>query len=169
MTDEQIIIDELKNENACKENIINHLAEHNIKLQVQFKEKEQECEYWKHQAELGLDTTDSLVKELEEKEQECEELKEKVKKYGEINEQETKDYAELKAENEELKERFSYFHHPDVEFEQERNAFINEIKKNNKLKQTLAEIKEIITTALEQNTLINLDKILQKINEVEDE
>lgn len=76
MTDKQIIIDELKNEIACKENIINHLAEHNIKLQVQFKEKEQECEYWKHQAELGLDTTDSLVKELEEKEQECEELKE---------------------------------------------------------------------------------------------
>ena len=36
------------------------------------------------------------------------------------------------------------------------------------LLQTLAEIKEIITTALEQNTLINLDKILQKINEVED-
>ena len=37
------------------------------------------------------------------------------------------------------------------------------------LKQTLAEIKEIITTALEQNTLINLNKILQKINEVTDE
>ena len=37
------------------------------------------------------------------------------------------------------------------------------------LKQTLAEIKEIITTAIEQNTLINLDKILQKLNEVEDE
>ena len=78
MTDKQIIIDELKNEIACKENIINHLAEHNIKLQVQFKEKEQECEYWKHQAELGLDTTDSLVKELEEKEQECERLKDKL-------------------------------------------------------------------------------------------
>ncbi len=76
MTDKQIKIDELKNEIACKENIINHLAEHNIKLQVQFKEKEQECEYWKHQAELGLDTTDNLVKELEEKEQECERLKE---------------------------------------------------------------------------------------------
>ena len=35
------------------------------------------------------------------------------------------------------------------------------------LKQTLAEIKEIVTTALEQNTLINLDKILQKISECE--
>jgi hypothetical protein len=37
------------------------------------------------------------------------------------------------------------------------------------LKQTLAKIKEIITTSLEQNTLINLDKILNKINEVENE
>ena len=37
------------------------------KLNEQLKAKEQECEYWKHQVELGLDTTDSLVKELEEK------------------------------------------------------------------------------------------------------
>jgi hypothetical protein len=41
--------------------------------------------------------------------------------------------------------------------------------KCSQLKQTLAEIKEIITTSMEQNTLINLDKILQKINEVEDD
>ena len=40
---------------------------------------------------------------------------------------------------------------------------------NKQLRQTLAEIKEIITTALEQNTLINLDKILQKINGVEND
>ena len=44
MTDKQIIIDKLKNDVACKENIINHLAEHNIKLQDQLKHKEQECE-----------------------------------------------------------------------------------------------------------------------------
>ena len=35
MTDKQIIIDKLKNDVACKENIINHLAEYNIKLQDQ--------------------------------------------------------------------------------------------------------------------------------------
>ena len=58
MTDKQIIIDKLKNDVACKENIINHLAEHNIKLQNQLKRKEQECE----------------------------ELKEKIKKYSNINE-----------------------------------------------------------------------------------
>ena len=44
MTDKQIIIDKLKNEIACKENIINHLAEYNIKLENQLKAKEQECE-----------------------------------------------------------------------------------------------------------------------------
>ena len=43
MTDKQIIIDKLKNEIACKENIINHLAEYNIKLENQLKAKEQEC------------------------------------------------------------------------------------------------------------------------------
>jgi hypothetical protein len=59
------------------------------------------------------------------------------------------------------------------ECEELKNFHINlvgvkecEIKELFKLKQTLAEIKEIITTALEQNTLINLDKILRKINEV---
>ena len=44
MTDKQIIIDKLKNEIACKENIINHLAEYNIKLENQLKAKDQECE-----------------------------------------------------------------------------------------------------------------------------
>ena len=43
MENKQIIIDKLKNDVACKENIINHLAEHNIKLQDQLKAKEQEC------------------------------------------------------------------------------------------------------------------------------
>ena len=44
MTDKQIIIDKLKNEIVCKENIINHLAEYNIKLENQLKAKDQECE-----------------------------------------------------------------------------------------------------------------------------
>ena len=108
--------------------------------------KEQECEYWKHQAELGLDTTDSLVKELEEKEQECEELKE-------IN-QELLKYCKHSTTCQECYE-------DGLEDGKTSN------KELRKLKQTLAEIKEIIKSAIEQNTLINLDKILQ-INEVED-
>lgn len=61
-----------------------------------------------------------------------------------------------------------------LEQEKAWNKTSDEISKVNseytlKLKQALAEIKEIITTALEQNTLINLDKILQKISEVIDD
>ena len=37
-----------------------------------------ECNFWKHQAELGSETTDRLAKQLEEKEQEREELKEYI-------------------------------------------------------------------------------------------
>ena len=37
--------------------------------------KTQECDFWKHQAELGSETTDRLAKQLEEREQECEALK----------------------------------------------------------------------------------------------
>lgn len=96
MTDKQIIIDELKNEIACKENIINHLAEHNIKLQVQFKEKEQECEYWKHQAELGLDTTDKLAKELEETKETIDDLLSVQYKLADNNKQLRQTLAEIK-------------------------------------------------------------------------
>ena len=49
MTDKQMIIDKLKNDIACKENIINHLAEYNIKLQDQLARKEQECEELKEE------------------------------------------------------------------------------------------------------------------------
>lgn len=34
--------------------------------------------FWKHQAELGRETTDRLSKQLEEKEQECQKLKEEI-------------------------------------------------------------------------------------------
>lgn len=49
------------------------------------KAKEQECEKWKHQAELGSDTTDRLAKELECKEQECESLKLRFEKLRQFN------------------------------------------------------------------------------------
>lgn len=96
---EQIIIDgtECKNYNngSCQEgdypvplaNIIS-CDPQNIrcdfyidKIEEQLSGKAQECEKWKHQAELGSETTDRLAKQLEEKEQQCEELKSELHLY----------------------------------------------------------------------------------------
>ena len=68
MTDKQIIIDKPKNEIACKENIINHLAEYNIKLENQLKAKEQECKELRFKEKLSQvkDTTEPLNSELPE-------------------------------------------------------------------------------------------------------
>ena len=144
MTDKQIIIDKLKNDITCKENIINHLADTNIELQKQLKAKEQECERLKHDNDYEVGALEGTIENL-------------------------------KAER-----------------DQERNAFINEIKKNNKLKQTLTEIKEIaevlITITDEYDNCyhksecdkcllgingdcqyIKVEQILQKISEVEDD
>ena len=71
-------------------------------------------------------------------------------------------YKQLKAKEQECEEYAKIN-------EQETKDYAELWKQHDQLKQTLVEIKEIITTALEKNTLINLDKILQKINEVEDE
>lgn len=83
------------------------------------------------------------------------------------------DYSELEKRHnnsfeqlEEIKERFLYFHHTDVEFEQSRNAFINEIKKNNKLKNIIEEIKNIAEENiyyLDCDYRWILEQILQKI------
>jgi hypothetical protein len=64
-------------QNACIEEIETKPCsqKHNCYFK-NWQRKEQECEYWKHQAELGVDTTNRLTKELKEKEQECDELKE---------------------------------------------------------------------------------------------
>lgn len=37
----------------------------------QLQRKTAECEHWKHQAELGSDTTDRLSRQLEQKDKEC--------------------------------------------------------------------------------------------------
>ena len=50
----------------------------NTKADVERYRKERD--FWKHQAELGSETTDRLAKQLEEKEQECEELKDYAKR-----------------------------------------------------------------------------------------
>lgn len=62
----------------------------------QLKRKEQECEHWKHQAELGADTTDRLIKELEEKEQECEQLKKSVRSNKDKRKRSIERYLKLK-------------------------------------------------------------------------
>lgn len=69
-------------QNACIEEIKTKPCsqKHNCYFK-NWQRKEQECEEWKHQAELGVDTTDRLTKELEEKERECEKLKEELQKY----------------------------------------------------------------------------------------
>lgn len=72
MTNEQIIIDKLKNDVACKENIINHLTEYNIKLQDQLKCKEQECERLKwYLKEIRYDELKTLDIEWDEYETQC--------------------------------------------------------------------------------------------------
>ena len=55
-----------------------HIAEQFWKVRNELIHKVQECDFWKHQAELGSETTDRLAKQLEEKEQEREELKEYI-------------------------------------------------------------------------------------------
>ena len=73
-------IAKLKNDIACKQNIINHLAEHNIKLQQQLKAKEQECEGLKLQL-TSLSYADAMCAleiDLEHKTQECKELKKQL-------------------------------------------------------------------------------------------
>lgn len=128
------------------------------------------------------------------------ELKEKCKKYGEINEQETKDYADLEAENEKLNKSFEDIAKAIMEIcnqcserddynipcKQIRDLDYSlqlEIEENEKLKQTLDEIKEIAEhftqKGLEPQSVEHQLKlrgkeelariILQKISEVDDE
>lgn len=47
-------------------------------------ENQNNINFWKHQAELGCETTDRLSKQLEEKEQECKELRQECKELEEF-------------------------------------------------------------------------------------
>ena len=98
MTDKQIIIDKLKNDVACKENIINHLAENNIKLREQLTHKEQECERWKK----ANDEKNELLTKLG-----CPTMATAKRKVFCLQQQLDK----LKAENEQLKEELSVIQH----------------------------------------------------------
>ena len=153
-------------------------------LELALKAKEQECENNKiaHQMELDIYNQEclNLSEELKETLEQLEAYKMEADEGKEIN-------AELKAENEELKK----------EIAQARMAICNqcgekddynipckqirdldydlqlEIEENDKLKQTLTEIKEIAEAHKKDESVWNpyrqLDKILQKISEVEDE
>lgn len=80
MTEKQII-DELKNDVACKENKIHYLAEHIINLQDQLKAKEQEikkiCKAFDIEYAIDEETGNLFGRcnKLYKKEQECERLK----------------------------------------------------------------------------------------------
>ena len=148
MTDKQII-DKLKNDIACKENIINHLAEHNIKLQDQLKAKKQECKDLREDIKdianlLDLDTGEEYdfgnieleIKQLKAKEQECEELKHD-------NEYEV---GALEKTIDNLKAESNLF----------RTCHDDEQAKRRKYEQTLIEIKEVLQ--FYNNTTIGTDK-----------
>ena len=70
----------------------------------QLARKTQECDNWKHQAELGSETKDRLSKQLEEKMQECEELKSESFTREELITLQEKDIDRYRNALEEIKE-----------------------------------------------------------------
>ena len=130
------------------------------------KRKEQECEYWKHQAELGVDTTDRLTKELEEKEQECEVLKKELHKNFEEKDTlhliidrllEASGYDTNIASAEDFEDVYENMRYAKQQLDQlkaDREEALKQLEfvrtlntvqdaENRKLSKTLAEIKEI--------------------------
>ena len=78
MTDKHIIIDKLKNDIACKENIINHLADTDIELQKQLKRKEQENEELKKNYFTVIQQRNVAEQQLDQLKAENDKLKEEV-------------------------------------------------------------------------------------------
>ena len=148
MTDKQMINDKLKNDVACKENIINHLAEHNIKLQDQLQRKAQSeailvgqiqiiCDFINNRPETfkGIyGGVDKIITEYAScKEQECETLASQL------------------------------------DFEVQKKECLEQ--ECEELKTALTEIKEIIhfnkNNRLSGGAYISIEQILQKISECE--
>ena len=138
------------------------------RLHEQLVQLKEQLEAYKMEAEEGYEINAELKAKNEELKKTCDILALKQKRdfsdYQFQNNELKQQLVQLKAENERLQEEREKAKTYNLEYGQ---LLIKATNNNNKLKQTLAEIKEIMTTALEQNTLINLDKILQKINEVE--
>lgn len=203
MTDKQIIIDGC-DVSGCiyykatgKYNTCGYDCEltHNCYYK-QLKRKEQELndykKYWQHQAELGVDTTNRLTKELTAKEQECEELKTlKDETYFKLKEEYIQQLDQLKAEKSDTEFRFELFKISNQITIDQLKAENKELKKqvditqmfldacNNSCehyKQTLTEIKEISENVIknvserciETTPMYGVHKqILQKISECE--
>ena len=172
MTDKQIIIDKLKNEIACKENIINHLAEYNIKLENQLKAKEQECE------ELKNERTVDFVKQLAQLKAENDGLKTMLKDLSYENQKFCYQIEEQTKQLEPFKDE--YFKGLDnVAIAKLAKKSIRITAENSKLEQTLTEIKEICNSVENIENINSLydaklsgmylqaNKILQKISECE--
>lgn len=157
----------------------------------QINKLKRECEYWKHQAELGSDTTDRFAKQLEEKEQECEELKFKVHDLRQLREldREAKERLvqqlnKLKTENEGLKDDIEGLKRNllDKENRSARYYLItshrewNEMYKKidyqrNKKEQAEKKLKRIEEYCKEQNLKADYTacEVLQIVDEVENE
>ena len=159
MTDKQIIIDEqMENLNNLATQQLKRIEEE--KKQIEHIAKTHLVETFDMQREI-----DKLKKELQAKEQECEDLKRQhqadkglITSTGKMNYQLLQESDRLKEENEQLK-----------------NNDIFSVRyfkgKNDKLKQTLTEIKEIAKNGCYDDCGMPLDElsiILQKISEVED-
>lgn len=140
-------------------NIKNDCSYYKICYYKQLKRKEQECEQWKHQAELGVDTTNILTKELEEKEQECEELKKSVRSNKDKRKRAIEKYRRLK---EFTNKNFNQF---EIDMEKAENE---------RFKKALQEIKEIAENAYCLTNGTNKDmaqfakQILQKCEVIKD-
>ena len=106
-------------------------------IKEQYYKLEQECEMWKHQAELGSDTTDRLTKQLEEKEQDIDNCREEL--YLLHNQ-----LDQLKVEKNEIKQYLGISSKTIMERLEELQEFRDEdTMKLFKYKQALQEIKEL--------------------------
>ena len=173
----------------CELCMANCAEETNPCYYKRLKRKEQECEWWKRQAELGSDTTDRLVKQLEEKEQEIDYCREnlhkqleQLKKKNEILEKDKANldviketlkvqFKQLESENDSLKsELMQVYCYLDADKEtidrlkaELKDITIRKIdylKESLLYKLTLQEIKEFVENEMEQN--VDASIILQK-------
>ena len=176
MTDKQIIIDGVPVQDCCYFDYENDGYEDSCYIH-QNECSAQNC-YYKQlkrseaQCEAMFVTHTDLEKAFKAKEQECEELKENLpnaitRLMGELD--------QLKAENDELKRQYKELGQCSKGlkdyFEKEKETLSNRFLK---LKQTLTEIKEIVSSTLDCGEWIGqgdnkMEQILNKISEVENE
>ena len=181
-----LLLNKLETPETIEQTIYEHLDVFIEEWNKQLKRKEQECEELKLQlTSLGYaDAICALEIDLEHKTQECEKLKQKLHQCWTVENSFVEQLDQLEAENEELKKQLQaqrdFTRHEQKliyclaydetcktgnDCKQEKCIF----KDNIKLKQALAEIKDIAEKRnyLDYNEC--LDDILQKISEVKNE